>query len=278
MAFFNKKQEVMDIQLTQFGKELLSRGFFKPVYYQFFDDDILYDSTCAGVTESQNASEDRILKNTPRLKTQHLTFPVSSRYEAETTRILDGESLAFTPLRKTVPPNIQERMLLYPLYAKKPQDERAPSFNVDSLGQQFKKITFLNTTGSGIQQNIPIIEIDSLYTLKEDRTNLKDPQIIDQEFFINLFEKELQLADYSKLRLECEKVIIDAQENQTIKEEDSFIINVYEVDITTGEDVLIKIDDIEEINKYFHIKTNEHVEEVKNQDPESRNYYKRGEE
>ena len=40
MEFFDSKQEVIDIRLTQFGKNLLARGFFKPVYYQFFDDDI----------------------------------------------------------------------------------------------------------------------------------------------------------------------------------------------------------------------------------------------
>ena len=73
MTFFNKKEDVIDIQLTQFGKDLLARGYFKPAYYQFFDDDILYDSTCAGFTESQNETEDRILLKTPKLKTYKST-------------------------------------------------------------------------------------------------------------------------------------------------------------------------------------------------------------
>ena len=38
MAFFNKKEEVMDIELTQYGKYLLSQGKFKPVFYAFFDE------------------------------------------------------------------------------------------------------------------------------------------------------------------------------------------------------------------------------------------------
>ena len=33
MQFFNQKEEVIDIQLTQFGKRLLSQGKFKPTYY-----------------------------------------------------------------------------------------------------------------------------------------------------------------------------------------------------------------------------------------------------
>ncbi len=73
MAFFNKKQEVLDIQLTPYGEDLLSRGKFKPVYYAFFDDDILYDgSGSAGITEVQNDIEPRIQDNTPKSKVQYV--------------------------------------------------------------------------------------------------------------------------------------------------------------------------------------------------------------
>ena len=76
MEFFNKKEEVLDIQLTQFGKHLLSVGRFRPVYYCFYDDDILYDSTKGGFSEHQNNTEKRILEHTPKLKTQYLTYSV----------------------------------------------------------------------------------------------------------------------------------------------------------------------------------------------------------
>jgi hypothetical protein len=73
MAFFNKKQEVLDIQLTPYGEDLLSRGKFKPAYYAFFDDDILYDgSGSAGITEVQNDIEPRIQDNTPKSKVQYV--------------------------------------------------------------------------------------------------------------------------------------------------------------------------------------------------------------
>ena len=44
MGLFDKKEDVLDIQLTQHGKYLVSKGKFKPTYYAFFDDDIVYDS------------------------------------------------------------------------------------------------------------------------------------------------------------------------------------------------------------------------------------------
>ena len=56
MKFFDKKEEVIDIQLTQYGKHLLSVGKWRPVYYAFFDDNILYDGRYAMYTGS-NAPE-----------------------------------------------------------------------------------------------------------------------------------------------------------------------------------------------------------------------------
>jgi hypothetical protein len=66
-TYFNKKEEVINLELTQYGKYLLSKGKLKPVYYSFFDDDILYDGAHGGVTEYQNDIVTRI-KDTPYLK------------------------------------------------------------------------------------------------------------------------------------------------------------------------------------------------------------------
>ena len=34
-GYYNKKEEVIEIQLTQYGKELLAKGKFKPSHYAF---------------------------------------------------------------------------------------------------------------------------------------------------------------------------------------------------------------------------------------------------
>lgn len=62
--FLNKKEQVFDIQLTPFGKHSLSIGSFKPVYYAFYDDNILYDGAYAGLTEGQNQIQTRIKEET----------------------------------------------------------------------------------------------------------------------------------------------------------------------------------------------------------------------
>jgi len=76
-VFFNKKEEVIDIRITEYGKHLLSLGLMKPVYYAFFDDEILYDPACAGFSEHQNKADKRIKEETPALKV------IASRTSAE---------------------------------------------------------------------------------------------------------------------------------------------------------------------------------------------------
>ncbi len=67
MEFFNRKEEVIDIELTSHGKEMLSIGKFKPAFYAFYDDDITYDDQYGASFENQKDTHDRIVK-TPRIK------------------------------------------------------------------------------------------------------------------------------------------------------------------------------------------------------------------
>jgi hypothetical protein len=73
MEFFNKKQDVIDIELTSYGRQLLAKGLFKPVYYAFSDDGIVYDSrwiSGSNADVEQSDIEQRIQEETPRLKVQ----------------------------------------------------------------------------------------------------------------------------------------------------------------------------------------------------------------
>lgn len=70
MSFFNKKEEVINIELTPYGKGLLAKGKFKPVYYEFYDDDIIYDGRHAQLDEKQGEIAQRI-KETPTLRPQY---------------------------------------------------------------------------------------------------------------------------------------------------------------------------------------------------------------
>ena len=66
--FLNKKEDVIDLKLTSYGKHLLGVGKFKPVYYAFYDDNIIYDSTYSGRSEVQSETHKRIKEETQYLE------------------------------------------------------------------------------------------------------------------------------------------------------------------------------------------------------------------
>ena len=83
MPFFDKKEDVLDIKLTPYGRHLLSKGKLMPAYYSFLDEDVLYDIKNAlnhdinnataleklGTDSEQNSEiKQRIMNDTPSLK------------------------------------------------------------------------------------------------------------------------------------------------------------------------------------------------------------------
>ena len=71
MSYLDPKEQVINLDLTPYGRYLLSVGKLNPVYYGFFDDDIIYDSSFANISsEKQSDIEERILNETPRFTAQ----------------------------------------------------------------------------------------------------------------------------------------------------------------------------------------------------------------
>tara|TARA_R110000803_G_scaffold30272_4_gene68342 strand:+ start:1387 stop:2301 length:915 start_codon:yes stop_codon:yes gene_type:complete len=68
VKFFDQKEEVIQIELTPYGREQYSSGKFSPKYYTFHDTGILYDGTFGSITETQNQIVNRIKNVTPRLR------------------------------------------------------------------------------------------------------------------------------------------------------------------------------------------------------------------
>ena len=57
--FLNKKEQVIDFQLTPYGKHKLATGNFKPVYYSFYDEGIIYDGEYADLREEKQRREEQ---------------------------------------------------------------------------------------------------------------------------------------------------------------------------------------------------------------------------
>lgn len=156
MAFFNKKEDVIDIELTQFGKHLLSKGELKPEYYAFFDDDIIYDSEYGGFSEGQNDSQSRITE-AARQKPQY----VFSGIETEIKRLIENSFDIGTSEQDKV--NVQatddrEYSLSYPLGRSDVGNSNAPAWGITFLNGEISTSSAYSTSSLG---TIPKVQLNT---------------------------------------------------------------------------------------------------------------------
>ena len=281
MTFFNKKEEVIEIKLTQFGKNLLSRGGFKPAYYRFFDDDIIYDLKYAGSVEDQNSAEDRI-KDAIRIRTQHVNKGVETRFDEETKDIESGQKKLFQELKLNQTPEDKEGVLQSPLCHYNVNSEYTPYFKLSMLGASFSdygSVKYL--TSSGIQAKVPQFESEPSYKILNDKTEaITNPQeleehlrtfdSVDTEFYRDLMPEEgkINFFDNSSIDIHTEDLIIDLQEFNVPYSRENFKIEIFEMIETEVEDpdgtkrieeVPVQIIDNQEIAELFHIRVDESV-------------------
>jgi len=219
MSFLNKKEQVINIELTQFGKQLLSKGKFKPVFYQFFDDDVLYDTNKAGFEEDQDDSETRI-KEAPRMTTQYdFTGPQKCQKLSEGEQSNRDKFFAVSA----------------PLGESDLFSSKAPAWNLKFIrGEISSSVGIL--TGSYQTLKIPQIELRPDYTtiVLENgipTTNLDKDRVFN--FSTEAFE------DGTVLHVDGEYVLLEISELNSIFEKENFEIEVFEIeDGIEGEEIL----------------------------------------
>lgn len=184
MEFFNKKEEVIDLQLTQYGKYLLSLGKLKPVYYAFYDDGIIYDSNYMGFDESQNSAEPRIQEKTPNLKTFHNFHSIEDDMQRAVEAKNSGNPLLAQKMIQSTPEKTQ--ILVNPLAQSDLSSDKVPAWNLTLLNG--KILTGDNTTdhpkttptltldSSNTVLDIPQIEVEINYTTQIADGELEAPQ------------------------------------------------------------------------------------------------------
>tara|TARA_B100000427_G_C15494284_1_gene589096 strand:- start:694 stop:1536 length:843 start_codon:yes stop_codon:yes gene_type:complete len=262
MSFFNQKEEVLDIKLTQFGKNCLARGVFKPVFYRFFDDDILYNLEKGGRTEHQNDTEKRILEETPRLKTQHLSCGVEEQYFKDDQEIIDRKKARFERLEKNVKLEIQEKILKYSLGEQEVTEQDNPRFSLRSFGAEFTNSGSVDTLhADGIVKKIPQLNLEPTFKIlrEEIETGTQNVRITDEDHYDLTAEKVL-FDNGIQFSLEKQKIIIDIQELSTFYGSENFEIEIFEIQENENTTNLNKISSLESLRERFVIKTDEDVE------------------
>ena len=99
-VFLNKKERVIDLKLTNYGHYLFSIGSFKPAYYAFFDDNIIYDSAYMGISESQNYTIKRIREDTQYIESLVLFADAEKEVTKAPNELVNFFEVEITPTRK----------------------------------------------------------------------------------------------------------------------------------------------------------------------------------
>ena len=227
MEFFDKKEEVIDIQLTSYGKELYSRGDFRPVFYSFFDEGILYDGSRGGVAESQNNIQDRIKNLTPQMK--------GSKEYISPNKIVAKSSLISKDLQS-------REVSLYDfdstyenqLGVSKNNSENAPSWRVKVLqGELDSSTLFLSASTTSRDLSIPqmnILKEATTYNTKIIKDGVAGLEGMDpceiQEFISPEFGEFL---DGSLIAVEENHILLKIEESNSVNLLDNFEFEIFEV-------------------------------------------------
>ena len=259
MTFFNKKEEVIDIELTQFGKYLLSKGRFKPEFYAFFDDDILYDAKFAGVTtEGQNQIESRI-KDALRLKTQYafsgIETEINRSVEEARTDAVENDALDRNapPIKLMQPDADRSYASSAPLGNAKVGSDKAPAWRVHFLQGELSGSAVLQFDTKLPTQPIPQLDVEVIYETSV-RTELESTE--------EMLHQELVFEDGTFIHLEELPVILEVQELNSLKTNVEFEIEIFEVEdevvngALTGKEILNSLKFRKPIEKTYTITEN----------------------
>jgi len=228
MSYFNKKEQVLDIKLTQYGKHLLSIGKLNPTYYRFFDDDVLYDGAYANISESQNDISERIVNNTPHKRTQHNHVGVETELNRDYNARQKPYTVAeFTKVNILSTPE-REYVLYNDLGESSMGEDKAPRFKLQFLRGEVESFSrFLTSSYQDLP--IPQVAMDLIYKTEvsdfNDGSGLKDT---DPELASPLFD------DGTAIIVQTDHILGLIVEDNISFEKNNFEIEVFEIIDVSG--------------------------------------------
>jgi hypothetical protein len=232
MTFFNPKEDVIDLELTQYGKFLLSLGQLKPEYYAFFDDDILYDSQYTSETETQNKAKERILTQTPRLKTQYVFRGIETEVKKSNRLTRFGEQMIEDVLQKSdllKGTRIQQTAdknyaLSAPLGTSDIVSDYVPSWKIGFLKGEYQSSNTI-ITGSYQTARIPQIESELKYRVKIH----KEGEVSESMTDFDAPDPTLIFDDGSFIEVTEDFILLNVSEHNTEFGVKNFDVEVFEI-------------------------------------------------
>jgi hypothetical protein len=237
MKFLNDKEQVIDLKITPHGKSLLSIGRFKPQFYAFYDDEVLYDSQYGGFAEHQNSASVRI-KDIPQLETQTYFYSAEKKLKEEVELNSDQEDTRinwdrtkgfYTNNDKMIAGTISDRDFnKSPIGNSSPNSSFAPAWNVNIVEGEILSSSVINP---GLDLPIPQINMSSsmaMFSLSNtpqggnfyefDQSGDLTPQNPFKDLYLNVLDN---------------RIILEIREENTEFEWENFDLEIFEVETAT---------------------------------------------
>jgi len=256
VSFFDRKEEVLEVQLTPHGRYLLSLGEFTPTFYSFFDDDIIYDSQYIGYSEAQNITEERI-KEAARNHCQ-INYR-TAELDASNVYVYDGRNLQ----------NYFEReySLTSELGISDYYSENAPAWDIDFLKGKMSTSNMIYS-GSGPNYRIPQVNTEYVTYKKIAGNNDPGPDPLFHD------EDLRDITTYKQNFVEIRKdfLLLEIDEANTASQRENFEIEIFRVEEdtegATSTEVLIPLKFgtsqekvVEYVDHYFNVDVDMEIDE-----------------
>jgi len=257
MTFFNKKEDVLEIELTQFGKQLLSKGEFEPSYYAFYDDDIIYDNQFAGMINETGSNQKDIenrIKDSIRTRTQYAYTGIETEIQKNNMLIRTGEIMkegrAIFVGKKD--PNIKQFEIkndrnfssYNSLGNSSLSSDYIPSWNLMMYkGEISGSIPYLTSSSDAVPQKIPQIDVNLEYLIsiqskeetkasrlakskkREAESRAQRLSNIQEDYVIDI----LDFPDGTSIKVAQKQLLIKLEEQNVDFKKENFEIEVFEM-------------------------------------------------
>tara|TARA_R110002020_G_scaffold189345_2_gene388289 strand:+ start:5789 stop:6817 length:1029 start_codon:yes stop_codon:yes gene_type:complete len=257
--FFNKKEEMLEVQLTEYGKYLLSLGKLKPKYYAFYDDEILYNAAYAPsgadgsrISEVQNDIDRRIRFETPNMK----VVPTRTGAETRVARFTNAVTSALGTWNSDPADNVEAlhqqsfietvNFSSYPIGTAELRANNTAAWRVNALRNTIasaKEFIITNPSSSfadinnGVITSIPQLNIDIDY-----QTFYREGDLLEDS--ISSYLEGASPNIYVALREDV--LFLEIVEENTDSDKENFEIEVfYESSVTGSEGALSTLEQME---------------------------------
>ena len=224
MTFFDKKEEILEIKLTSYGKHLLSKGKYKPKYYAFFDKDILYDSQWANFSESSGASELRIQDETPSLRPQTSFTDLGVRVRQQRPYDMHFETIVYD--EKIFEDKRNSATSMAPLGNSDLGNKNLPSWNVTFLKNEISGSKVFPIQGNTVNNspiiNVPLIKVAHTSSIGIKEADFCGPINPVNNDYVHVFQ------DKTYFNIDDDFILLEVKEMNAPFSRDSFKVEVFE--------------------------------------------------